>query len=57
MKKMDNITLPPEGQGHNAGLPSAARKCQRAGATKDEALAHLRSIYDASRSEDRKSVG
>jgi hypothetical protein len=56
MKKMDNITLPPEGQGHNAGLPGAARKCQRAGATKEEALAHLRSIYDASRADHQSAT-
>jgi hypothetical protein len=49
MSKIENITLPPAGDGHNAGLVSAARRCQNAGASAEETLEHLRSIYDSTR--------
>ena len=43
------LTLPPEGEGHNAGLVRVAAICYRMGVSFEDTLAHLNEIYASDR--------
>ena len=43
------LTLPDPGEGHNAGLISVAATCYKLGVSMEDALAHLRVLYDSDR--------
>lgn len=43
------LELPPEGQGHNAGLIKVAAICYRMGVSYEDTLAHLQDIYSTDR--------
>ena len=47
------LTLPEEGEGHNAGLVKVASICYRMGVSFEDTLAHLENIYSAERLDHR----
>lgn len=48
-KEYTLLDLPPEGEGHNAGLIRVANKCYKMGVSYDDTLAHLQEIYHRDR--------
>ena len=54
-KQYTVVTLKPAGDGHNASLLPAATKCYQMGASYEEALEHLSSLYDPSRQDHRSA--